>query len=410
MGITKGDPAPICLDLTRLVSRIGQGPMTGIDRVELAYLNAILERDRPCFALVRLSGGMAVLGRAGMEQLRDRINGHIPWGPADAAARLRRRMPEMRRRVQSDVRRLALGRDVPVRLHRLLVRSLPARFSYLNVGHTNLDLRVLSALRKAGAARIAVMLHDTIPLDHPRLQRKGQVERFQAIFQLVIECADMILCPSHATRADILRHAGDGPTPPIQVALLGVSPRVGRPDRWPGTLPPEASYLVVLGTIEPRKNHRLLLDVWDRLAKDPAPPRLVVIGRRGWNNEAVFARLDRGPPAVHEFNDLDDETVAAVLARARALLFPSLAEGFGLPAAEAAVLGVPVICSDLPVFHEVLGDYPIYLDPKDMYSWETKIRNLVKQRETGNSKNDGHRQAISLPTWEEHFNLVLRLM
>ncbi len=385
--------------------------MTGIDRVELAYLNALLERDRPCFALVRLSGSMAVLDGAGMAKLRDRIAGRVPWGAADAAARLRRRMPEMRRRAQSDVRRLALGRDTPARLHRLLARWLPARFSYLNVGHANLDPRPLSAIRKAGATRIVAMLHDTIPLDHPGLQRQGQAEKFKTRFQLVVDRADMILCPSRATRADILRHAGDAPTPPIQVAPLGVSrPTVTPGGAWPESLPADGDFLVVLGTIEPRKNHALLLDVWDRLAADPAPPRLVVIGRRGWNNDAVFARLDRKPRAVHEFNDLDDDTVAAVLARARALVFPSLAEGFGLPAAEAAALGVPVICSDLPVFREVLGDYPIYLDPKDMYSWETKIRNLVKQRETGNSKNDGHRQATSLPTWEEHFNLVLRLM
>ncbi len=384
--------------------------MTGIDRVELAYLNAILERDRHCFALVRLSGSMAVLDRAGMAKLRDRVIGRVPWGAADAAARLRRRMPEMRRRAQSDVRRLALGRDAPARLHRLLARWLPTRFSYLNVGHANLDPQVLSAIRKAGAIRVVVMLHDTIPLDHPEFQRAGQAEKFRAMFLLVVEVADMILCPSQAARADILRHAGDRPVPPVRVAPLGVVRPVAGVDAWPEALPVDASLLVVLGTIEPRKNHALLLDVWERLAADPAPPRLVVIGRRGWNNEPVFGRLDRKPRAVHEFNDLDDATVAAVLARARALVFPSLAEGFGLPAAEAAALGVPVICSDLPVFHEVLGDYPIYLDPKDMYSWETKIRNLVKQRETGNSKNDGHRQATSLPTWEEHFNLVLRLM
>ncbi|MDT9702392.1 glycosyltransferase, partial [Streptomyces sp. P17] len=88
---------------------------------------------------------------------------------------------------------------------------------------------------------------------------------------------------------------------------------------------------VTLGTIEPRKNHALLLDVWDSLP--PPRPQLVVIGRRGWADQALFARI-AATPDVAEFNTLDDGQVAAVLTGAQALLMPSFAEGFGLPLTE----------------------------------------------------------------------------
>src|SRR5205823_1812943 len=111
-------------------------------------------------------------------------------------------------------------------------------------------------------------------------------------------------------------------------------------------------YFVVLSTIEPRKNHELLLRLWQRLAErhGAAAPRLVLVGHRGWENDAVFKLLDslRGnSPHVVECPDLDDAALAAVLRGARALLSPSFAEGFGLPVVEALALGTPAIASDI---------------------------------------------------------------
>jgi glycosyltransferase involved in cell wall biosynthesis len=99
---------------------------------------------------------------------------------------------------------------------------------------------------------------------------------------------------------------------------------------------------------------------------------------------------------------LPDGAVASLLLGARALLFPSLAEGFGLPLVEAAALGTPVIASDLPVIREVLGDYPVYLDPVDSYPWMETVKTLAlsQTRQT----------ALTPPTWRDHFNTVLNLV
>ncbi|MDA0962790.1 MAG: glycosyltransferase family 1 protein, partial [Proteobacteria bacterium] len=84
------------------------------------------------------------------------------------------------RRAESDLRRLARARCLPARLGAMLARHLPPRSVYLNVGHTNLTDRVLSAVRGVEGARIVAMVHDTIPLDFPDLQRPGTVPDFRA--------------------------------------------------------------------------------------------------------------------------------------------------------------------------------------------------------------------------------------
>jgi glycosyltransferase involved in cell wall biosynthesis len=410
MGTTNVSAKTRCLDLTRLVSRVGQGPWTGIDRVEFEYLTALLKTDDRCFALVRLSGGFAVLSRDGMAALRERLLGRARWGGPDAIARLGRRLPAPRKCAESDVRRLSVGWDIRARLGRLLGRTLPGGVAYLNVGHTNIDADVIAAIRRLEKAKITFMVHDTIPLDFPEFQRAGQAGKFAEKFRLMIASADLVICPSQASQSDVMRHAKTiGERPRIVVAKIGVRGAPADAAQVHEIVPEGRAVFVVLGTIEPRKNHGLLLDIWARMASRRETPELLIIGRRGWNNEGVFKRLDAGIGGVAEHNDLSDSTVAAILQRVTGVLFPSFAEGFGLPAAEAALLGIPLVCSDLPVFREILGNYPIYATPDDMYSWETNIRKLANAREIGNTKNNRNPPLASLPSWDEHFNLILRL-
>ena len=361
------------------------------------------------FAIARTTLGYVLLTGEGLEAITARITGDVPWGPSDRLAILARRKPKMVRRAESDLRRFALARSRPRRLGDMLERHLPQGAAYLNTGHSNLTERMLWNLRRRLRARIAVLIHDTIPLDFPQFQRPGTPEKFRAMLRRVQTGADLIICNSRHTMTRVSHHmSGTGDAPPMIVAHLGVPvPQAGA---LPQGLQPRRPYFVTLGTIEPRKGHDLLLDVWQEMAVESGSdtPQLLIIGRRGWNNEPVFERLDALPKdgPVQEESELADGVVATLLTGSNGLLFPSLAEGFGLPPIEAAALGVPVVCSDLPVIREVLGDIPVYLDATERYQWKQSIESLLKGQSKGRSSDVSG--AFIPPTWDDHFNIVLR--
>jgi glycosyltransferase involved in cell wall biosynthesis len=177
----------------------------------------------------------------------------------------------------------------------------------------------------------------------------------------------------------------------------------------PGLTAPTPPFFVALGTIEPRKDHLLLLDVWAGFSANlpaGATPRLVILGRVGWGADAIVARLrmatGAGQPILH-LPDLPDAQVSALVAGASALLAPSRAEGFGLPATEAALLGTPVLATDLPATHEVLGDWPTYLPAGATADWSRAILAAARTR-------PAPRPRPGVPTWAEHFNRIFKII
>ncbi|KPP86484.1 MAG: Glycosyltransferase [Rhodobacteraceae bacterium HLUCCO07] len=403
------------LDLTRLVSRAGRVP-TGVDRVELAYLRALVAAKTPAFGLVRTSLGYILLDEDGMCAMAERVEGRVSWGPADRLSRLSRRLDPAQQRGQSDARRLARARTVRPGLKRMLARHLPQGTRYFNVGHTNLTERVTQAVKQGVNGTINVMVHDTIPLDHPLYQRPESIERFRRMMGRVSRDADLVIYNSRHTRQSAERRLEEtGRVPPGLVAKLGVELSEPRPGDLPAGLPPEGVYFVTVGTIEPRKNHALLLDIWERMVKQTIPqemPHLVICGQRGWMNEELFFRLDRSAllgQHIHEHGDLSDGAIAALVQGAAGALYPSLAEGFGLPMAEAAAMGVPVICADLPVYREVLGDIPVYASLKDSYLWQRRITSLADSQRAGKAGSGHAAKGFEPPTWGGHFNAVLKM-
>jgi glycosyltransferase involved in cell wall biosynthesis len=167
----------------------------------------------------------------------------------------------------------------------------------------------------------------------------------------------------------------------------------------------------MLGTIEPRKNHWLLLQVWRRLiaGRGGQSPRLVIIGQRGWECENVADLLERCEPLagmVTELPACTDADLATWLHHACALLFPSFAEGYGMPLVEALSRGVPVIASDLPVFREIAGDVPDYLDPLDGKGWMARIEAFADPVSPLRAAQLKRLAGYSAPTWSAHFQVV----
>lgn len=392
----------VWLDVTRLVSRTARGPFTGIDRVELGYLRGLLGRDLRPFGFARTATGYVLLGRGGLEALLARIEGRAAWGGPDLHARLSRRLTPGRKRAEADLRRLAVASCLRSGLSRFLRRNMAPGTWLVNVGHSNLGGQVLASVAAAGG-RIAVMVHDTIPLDLPDLHRPGMPAAFAQRMAAVAGHADLVVTPSAASAERVRAHLGSGVAP--VVAPPGLDPVRPDPVALYDRLAPAEPYFVAVGTIDGRKNQAFLLDLWDRLGA--SRPALYLAGSRGWCPPDLARRLDAPPAGVMELSGLGDGALAALVEGAAGLLHPSLAEGFGYPLLEAAGLGVPVVAGALPVYRETLGDIGVYLTPGDLYQWKATIEALAAANRRG-GQNETRRP--KRPTWDAHLNLVLSRM
>jgi glycosyltransferase involved in cell wall biosynthesis len=292
---------------------------------------------------------------------------------------------------------------------------LPGRGrAYLNVGHTGLQERAFLDWTRSADVRSIYMIHDLIPITHPEFCREGEAARHTERVRNMVVSATGIIGNSNDT-LDALRafaHREGLPLPTLLASPLGTDlPQGG--SSLPTVVDPP--FFLTLGTIEGRKNHLLLLQIWSRLvaARGANTPRLIIVGQRGWQSEEAIKLLDcdealRG--VVDEVGRCSDLQLQAYFRGARALLFPSFAEGYGLPLVEALASGTPVIASDITVFHEIGKGVPDYLHPSDGIGWQTAILAYSEEHSPARIAQLKRMETYKFPTWEDHFAKVDSLM
>lgn len=254
----------------------------------------------------------------------------------------------------------------------------------------------------------AYLIHDLIPINHPELTSEHAVRRHLARVQMAVSNADGIITNSRATTDDLKQFVAQSnlDVPPVLEAHLGtdhiaeVSPKRQI----------DGPYFVYVSTIEARKNHLLLLRAWKRLTRKfgERAPKLLLIGQWGFQADLVRNMISREQELVQSIiviNQCADAEMARWVQSAQAVLIPSMAEGFGLPLAEAMALGTPAIVSDLQCFREIGGNIPDFISPSDAIGWETAIAEFI------NDPAKANRQRALLaqhhPTsWSMHFKLV----
>ena len=390
--------APLLLDVSRLLARAQRGAPTGIDRVEFAYAEQLLRLapERLQFVAIDKLDRLRILP---LEQTRRFIaamgDGWRGTGPGAVAIGAAARMIW----VQAILRPTSWA-----------PRGQGLRPIYLLISHRHLHRRErMTRVLATSGARLVTFVHDLIPIQFPEYARPQHAAIHLRRIQTAAALSDAVIVNSAATGAALQRYLdGAGRAPPVLVAPLGVQPRpVG--EGGPVIEPP---YFVYLSTIEPRKNHLLLLHVWRRLADTlgAATPRLVLLGRRGWENEMIVDMLERSDairPFVTELAEITDARIGALLGGCRALLFPSFAEGFGLPLAEALAAGVPAVCSDLAALREVGGDVPDYLDPLDGPAWLQAVMDYGAEPSPRRAAQVGRMAGWRAATWPDHLAAAL---
>lgn len=264
--------------------------------------------------------------------------------------------------------------------------AIPKECVYLNVAQFFLEFpRYFHWLKARSDVRAVFFVHDLLPLDFPEFWPSGEAKLFSRRVDTIFAFASAVITSSNSVTERVSAEWNARGAKKIPVLTMPLPPQrvlARSHDRRDDDLAAH-SYFVVIGTIEPRKNHDLLLNVWRSLSKLDNPPKLIVIGARGWESQHTIGTLERSPAIkklVLEIGGLLDEEIHVLLANSCALLMPSFAEGFGLPILEALTLGVPVIASDLPVFRETSEGKALFLDPTDGPSWLAAILALADRR------------------------------
>lgn len=241
---------------------------------------------------------------------------------------------------------------------------------------------LLPILKRQGA-RIIAHVYDIISITHPQYCLQRGVYNFMDFLGAHLLYADEIVVNAQATVNNLERLATQLhiPLPQCHVIPLGAdfgNLQDAAEERVPEGLAAAAGcrpYILMVGTIEPRKNHKLLLKAYNCGLKEMGY-NVIMAGYMGWNMEDFETELKRHPDygsRIFHFDGLNDREIAYLYRHAKFLAFCSYTEGFGLPLIEAIMKGVPVIASDIPVSREVAGDYCVWFEQDNAQMFCSKV-------------------------------------
>ncbi len=246
------------------------------------------------------------------------------------------------------------------------------------------DYPPIMDLMKARGGKTVVAVYDILPLVYPSLFRPIVVDLFKAWRENIVARADAAVAISQASALSLCENMPDAASrPPIGWWPLGADFDIilDKPSSFAARIANGPIYFLSVGTLEPRKAYPVAIDAFERLWAAGHEIRYVIVGRPGWNTRALQRRLRQHREFGRRllwFDDAEDADLRCLYENARGAVNCSIAEGFGLPLVEAALRGVPVIASDIPVFREVGGEGPRYFDLLDSENLAATIKDVMQ--------------------------------
>ena len=390
----------IVLDICHLSLGFWRETPAGVDRVDASFAAHFLSADDPNRkALLFTPLGPRAIPIADARRIFEGVQIH--WGETKrseedrAFCRVRDALmalpPSQPRRPQNAAIFYRFGKVLRVGAKAAIlhfgawgrIAAIGANAVYLNVSQYPLSSpSYFRWLQERPDVKPVFMIHDLLPIQYPEFFHPASVKRHARRLSVFAKIAAGAIVSTPAVADALLaylkRHGRK--TLPLLIQALPASPTFHRPREHDEGLAARP-YFIICGTIEPRKNHLLLLNLWRELARLSgfATPKLIVAGARGWENENIVDMLERCPAIrdhVIEASGLSTPSLKRLIDNARAVLMPSFAEGYGLPVAEALAAGTPVLASDLPSLRAIGGSAVTWLDPVDGLGWLAAIRRL----------------------------------
>ncbi len=421
------EPIVVLVDVTDTLSSPWSA---GIQRVVRGVTAALAARpDVDLVPVVRVEGSQRVRTLVGDEPARladppvgerppaaaaaprpwlDALDERLPAWSMRAARSVVRPLRAAQYRVRAERRRLVAERrhrDVIVRRVEpgTVVLELDAVWNQVGVDRR----RWYGRLADQGAT-IVPFVHDLLPIEHPDWFVPSLVAVFTETLGIQVAAADLVVTNSSATADSVRRLAASLGRTEVPVAPVVLGADRADPGRAPGPAGRAgvARTVLVVGTIEPRKNHRTLLQAWARLRADGLADgaELVVVGRPGWRADDVVADLEDGPGrGLRWLAGADDALLGRCYEDADLVVVPSLTEGYGLPVVEALQAGVPVLSSRGGALAALGERAPVaveLLDATDVDAWVAALGRHLSDPQ--------HHQravaavgAVSVPTWSD---------
>lgn len=241
--------------------------------------------------------------------------------------------------------------------------------------------------------RQVTVFHDLQHKRHPEYFRRFDLPFWRLLLWAAAHRSDRLIAVSEATRADLLsfyRIPGEH----IAVIAHGVEPAFSRLDRSH-----TESYLLCVSTLHPHKNLPRLIRAYGRKKRDF---RLILAGLRGFHADAIERLIDELGlrDSVQITGWIPREELYSLFERARAFVYPSMFEGFGMPVLEALAAGIPVACSDIPPLREVAGDAALYFDPLNEDAIAAGIERILTDVSLQEGLSRAGRERARPFTWE----------
>jgi glycosyltransferase involved in cell wall biosynthesis len=243
--------------------------------------------------------------------------------------------------------------------------------------HTTL---ISASEAKKQGARILLLLNDIFPVSHPEYVEFNNRTTFNKMLPEALDLADLLIFPSHYTKNQLglmFPNQKEIPTTTIKYGVERTETAIlyENLERIPNSI-------VMIGTIEPRKNYSLVLKWF--LDSAPTGTVVTIIGKNGWMNETVVSALrreSRKKQGLTWIKNASDEDLSYEMKRHEIGIMASHAEGLGLPVLEYSANGLKLVLSDIPVFREVAGDAGHYFDRYSVESLDRAINAAWAQKE-----------------------------
>ncbi len=265
-------------------------------------------------------------------------------------------------------------------------------------------------LKKRIGFEFVSAFYDSIPVTHPQyVQSHYFSQMFFSYLYYLIHISNRIFCISDYSKnqlEEILKQHYIKEKKILKTIHLGDSISDKPKEELSNKKRHKHRYLLYVSTIESRKNHKLLLDVWQKLSREKYKnlPDLILVGMMGWGIDDLKKIYDEDKDlqkVVHFYSDVDDEELANLYTNAEFTLFPSFVEGWGLGAVESMLYGKPCIISDCPALKEATQNLMPSLNPDDTEAWIKMIKLLLENTEKLEELKLSIKNSFKPRSWEK---------